>query len=117
MHWGAMGARKTTGHLDGANGASGAEGAHADHHLAGEATGLPGVDVGLVHGDIETHVDISDPQAVLDQRLLEGEGAAEHERDQVVLPQRTQICYLLNQFSIPKDVVFGDISADIEILP
>ena len=55
----------------------------------GPANGPAGAgDVGAVHRHVALALDVADRHAVLQQRLLEGERAADDEGDQIVAPVR-----------------------------
>ena len=54
--------------------------------------------------------------AVLDQRLLEGERAAQHEGDQIVAPVAADIGRLVDQLAAAKHAVARHVGADVEVL-
>ena len=60
--------------------------AEAHHHLPAEPPGRDGVDAGAVHRHVSPLRHVAEGDAGVEQRLLEGEGAAEHKRHEVVTP-------------------------------
>ena len=59
---------------------------HAHHHRSPERAGGLRRDRGAVHGDIVAAGDMPERNAGGEQRLLEGEGAADDEGDEIVAP-------------------------------
>src|SRR5262245_21883885 len=78
-----------------------------------EAAGRNALDAGIGHGHhgAAFHVSHADPR--LDQRVLEGEAAAEKERHEVVPPEVPDVVPLLGQLALAVDAVAGDIGAKI----
>ena len=81
-----------------------------------ERTGRRALDVGSEHRHVAVAGLVAQLEAVLDQRLLEGEGAAQHEGDEVVAPHFLEVGHFLDQFAILPDAVERDVGTDVEIL-
>ena len=60
-------------------------------------------------------LDVAQPQAVVEQRLLERERAADHERHQVVAPEVAHVGGLADQLAVAPHAVARDIGADVDV--
>jgi hypothetical protein len=88
---------------------------HRHHHLALEAPGRHAVDAGAVHGHGGVVLDVAQAQARLQQRELEGERAAQHERHEIVRPVLADVGQLLDQLAVPEDAVARHVGADVDV--
>mmetsp|Transcript_36215 Transcript_36215/g.67530 ORF Transcript_36215/g.67530 Transcript_36215/m.67530 type:complete len:271 (-) Transcript_36215:151-963(-) len=88
---------------------------HAHYEVSTEATGATTSNVGLEHGYIRGLLNMPDGDLVTHQGLLEGKGAPNYERNQVVPPQRSYIAHFGSHDSFLKDSVFGNVGPDIAI--
>src|SRR5207237_3087616 len=65
-------------------------------------------------GDVQG--DVPQLDATLDERLLEGERAAQHESDEIAAPMVADIGRLVDEFAVAEDAVARQISADVEVV-
>ena len=109
-------AGKARGDLDGADRVGRLHRPHRDDHRAVERARRRGRDRGAIHrhGGVAGHVAQLD--AALDQRLLEGERAAQHEGDEIVAPMGAHVGRLVDQLAAPEHAVARQIGADVEIV-
>src|SRR5437762_9872749 len=91
--------------LDRALGVGGRERAHRDDERAGERTRRLTGDVRQVHRDIRPRRDVLEGNADGGQRLLEREGAAENEADEIVAPEVPNVGDLLRELAVPPDAM------------
>ena len=66
-------------------------------------------------GTLRAAGDVADRDAVLDQRLLEGERAADGEAHEVVAPEIADVGGFVDQFAVAPDAVAGQVGADVEV--
>lgn len=89
------------------------DGAHGHHHLPGEGAGGLEVDVGEVHRHVHALVDVGDRHAVVQRRLLEGEGTADQERDGVVGLVGGGVRRFVDKRALRINAVGRDVGADV----
>ena len=90
-------------------------GAHRHHQGTAERASGRGCDTGFVHGNISRLLNVPDGHTRLDQSLLKRERATNHKCHQVVAPQVRDVGGGLGQLPIAPDVIFGHVSANIDI--
>jgi hypothetical protein len=95
---------------------AGLNGAHRHDERAVEAARPPGRHVGLVHGHGGAAFDVLQAQAGLEQRLLEGERAAEYEGHEVFAPPAHHILRLVHAAAVLEHAVARHIGAYVEAL-
>jgi hypothetical protein len=62
-------------------------------------------------------LDVAQRDAVLHQRLFKGEGATEHEGDEIVAPVRHDIGRLVHDLAVAPDAIARHVGADVEVEP
>jgi hypothetical protein len=62
-------------------------------------------DVGHEHRDLGVELDVSRGKAGIDQRVLEGEAAAQQKCDQIVTPDVSDVAPPLGQLAVPVDAI------------
>ena len=93
-------AGKARGDLDGADGIGRLHRPHRDDHGSVERARRRGRDRGAVHRHGGVAGDVAQLDAVLDQRLLERERAAQHEGDEIVAPMGADVGRLVDQLAV-----------------
>ena len=78
---------------------------HRDHHRAVKAPRRTAGDRGLPHRDILALVDVTQRDAGVEKRPLEGERAAQEERHEVVAPERGDVGHLVGHHAVLVDAV------------
>src|SRR5690554_838051 len=92
------------------------ETAHRYHKRTAEAAGWRGRSVRAVHGDVAAFQHMPNRHAFGEQGLLKGKGAADHEADQVVAPQISDILSLLDQLALAEDAIARQIMSKVDVL-
>ena len=85
------------------------DGAHGDHHRPLQLPCRTALDIRDVHGDVAVALDVPDADMGLEQRALEGEGAAQKEGDEVVPPVAPDVRRLVDAFPVLPDSVARDV--------
>ena len=88
---------------------------HRNHHRAMEGASGDSGDIGLVHGDIQASLNMTQGDAGVNQGLFKGKGAANGKSDQIVTPQRRNVGALIGLSAIAPDAITRDIGADVEV--
>ena len=76
--------------------------------------GLVSIEV-TVHRHVQALFVMPDPQPSLNESLLEGEGAADRERHQIIPPERQKIGRFLSNDSVPEHLILRSIRPDVHI--
>ena len=112
----AVGVREARGDLDRADRVRRGHRPHRHHGRPGEGAGRHGRDRGVVHRHHGAGLEMLEPHPFGEQRLFEGERAAEHEGDEVVAPKIADVGHLVDQFAVAKHVVAADVGPDVDVL-
>ncbi len=88
-------------------------GSHGDDHRPVETPGRAALDVGLPHGDVAAAIHVTQRDAGIHERPLEGEGAAEEEGDEVVAPEGLNVRDLVGEHTVLVDPVARQVRAQI----
>ena len=86
---------------------------HRHHQRAVHPPGWAALPLRHVHGHVAALLDVPQRDAVLGQRRLEGERAADVEGHQVVAPVREQVGRLVDEPAVAPHAVAGQVGADV----
>ena len=100
---------------DGVDDAIGGDRAHGHHEFAAQTAGRFAGDPRSVHRDVASLGDVSNGDALVLERPLEREAAAEQECDEVVAPVLSHVGHLRDQLTVAKDPVEGHVGADVAV--
>ncbi|MNF99550.1 hypothetical protein D3C84_824530 [compost metagenome] len=115
MHRRTVGHGEARGNFDGTHGVGRFHRAHGHHRLARQASRRMSIDGGAVHGDVAAEFDMPQTDAGIQQRLFEGEGAADGEGDEVRLPEFADIGHFLERPPTAVDAITRHVAAHIDV--
>ena len=115
MHRSAVYCRVTGGDPHSVGYLGGRDGAHGDDHWAGEHPGRVGGDVRAIHGHVLALGDVLHRHVVIQQRGLEGKGAADDEADEIIAPYVAHVRNLAVQLAVAVHAVQRNVAADVPV--
>lgn len=111
----AMGHREAAGDLDRPDRLGGLQRPHRYHRGPGQATARPGSDGAAVHRHVAPCFEVAQADAGVEQRLFEGERAADGEGDEIRFPEGADVAHLDGLLTASMHPVARQVAAHVDI--